>query len=118
MAAVAPLPDADRAEPAPAATTLSVVADVEIEEIQVDAERSLWRDAFVGIALGSAICAGLWALFMLIALAGTGARLGPAMWMGAGVGIFAGAFYGGWVGTMVGVRKLEHAEHETLPHAR
>jgi hypothetical protein len=113
MAAVAPLPEAEHRDPQ---APLTLVAGVEVEQIQVDAERSFWRDTFIGIALGSAICAGLWALFMLIALAGTDARLGPAMWMGAAVGVFAGAFYGGWAGTMVGVRKLEHAEHDTLPH--
>jgi hypothetical protein len=42
-------------------------------------------------------------------------RLGPVVWMGAGVGVFAGAFYGGWAGTMMGTAELEAAEHAGMP---
>jgi hypothetical protein len=85
------------------------------EAIEFAAEVTLVRDALIGIGVGMVVCAGIWALLVLIAMASTDAAIGPAVWMGAGVGLFAGAFYGGWVGTMVGARKLEVAEHATLP---
>jgi hypothetical protein len=125
MAATAPLPtpappagDEPRAAAALAVAPGPVAAPAaDLEALQSEAELSLLRDTLIGIAVGAVVCAGLWALMVVVALAGTDWELGPAVWMGAAVGMFAGAFYGGWVGTMAGVRKLEHAEHETLPRA-
>ncbi len=113
MAATAPvLTDTAPATPPP----LAVVPDDTADALQLDAEHSLWRDAIIGMSIGAVVCAGIWALLVLISIAGTDWQLGPAMWMGAAVGVFAGAFYGGVAGTMIGARKLEHAEHATLRH--
>jgi len=113
VAATVPEPVARR-ERAVATPGAAPVPDV--EERQREAERVLLRDALVGIAVGMLVGAGIWALLVLVALAGTGWDLGPAMWMGAGVGMFAGAFYGGWAGTVVGCRKLEEAEARKGDH--
>lgn len=84
-------------------------------DVQVDAERSLLRSIVVGAIVGMVVCAGIWALIVLVALAGSDWSLGPPVAMGAAVGVFAGAFYGGWVGTMIGNRAVEQAEHHALP---
>ena len=55
-----------------------------------------------------------WASIVAIALIGSGNALGPVLWMGAGVGVFGGAFLGGWAGVMSGLGQLEEAEREIL----
>lgn len=114
VAATVPEPVAARG---PAVATPGAEPVPEVEGLQLEAERSLLRDALVGIVVGMLVGAGVWALLVLVALAGTDWDLGPAMWMGAGVGVFAGSFYGGWVGTVVGCRKLEEAEARSAGHA-
>lgn len=101
----------------PAVATPGAAPVPAVDEMQLEAERSLLRDAIVGIVVGMFVGAGVWALLVLVALAGTDWDLGPAMWMGAGVGVFAGSFYGGWAGTVVGCRKLEEAEARSAHHA-
>jgi hypothetical protein len=83
---------------------------------QVRAEHAFWRDALVGAALGMVICAGLWMVIVGVALIGAGWSLGPPLAMAAGVGLFAGAFLGGWVGVMVGTARLEAAERSIRSH--
>jgi hypothetical protein len=80
------------------------------EAAQLAAERSLARAALIGAGIGIVICAGMWAVLVWVALAGSGTALGPALWMGAAVGVFAGIFFGGWVGTMVGAHHLDDVE--------
>jgi hypothetical protein len=77
---------------------------------QERAERVFWRDALMGAALGMVICAGLWMLIVAVALIGAGWSLGSPLAMAAGVGVFAGAFLGGWCGVMVGAARLESVE--------
>jgi hypothetical protein len=86
----------------------------EAEEIQVQAERTFWRDALVGAVIGMVVCAGIWMLIVGIALVGAGWSLGGPLLMAAGVGLFGGAFLGGWAGVMVGTTRLEAAERELL----
>jgi hypothetical protein len=114
VAATVPERDAVRE---PAAATPGAAPVPEVDEVQREAERSLLRDALVGIVVGILVGAGVWSLLVLVALAGTDWDLGPAMWMGAGVGVFAGSFYGGWAGTVVGCRKLEEAEARSAHRA-
>jgi hypothetical protein len=97
--------------PAPGTPTLVTVADEgDLDELQERAERTFWRDAVVGAAVGMVVCAGLWMVIVAVALVGAGWELGPPLAMAAGVGVFAGAFLGGWVGVMAGVGRLEAAE--------
>lgn len=88
-----------------------VAGDAAVDERQTRAEHTFWRRAVVGAAIGMVAGAGGWALLVFLALAGTGWDLGPALLMGAAVGVFAGAFLGGWAGVMAGCGVLEAAEH-------
>jgi hypothetical protein len=68
------------------------------------------RDAIIGVCVGMVVGAAIWAFLVFLALVGTDWDLGPTMVMGALVGVFAGAFYGGWAGVVAGSGRLEHAE--------
>jgi hypothetical protein len=84
------------------------------ELLQLGAEHVFWRDALIGAVIGMVVCAGVWMLIVGIALVGAGWSLGGPLLMAAGVGLFGGAFLGGWAGVMVGAARLEAAEHELL----
>jgi hypothetical protein len=86
---------------------------------QVAAETKFARTVLIGVLIGMAVCAVIWVGLVLLALAGSGESLGPVLWMAAGIGIFAGVFFGGWAGSMVGARALErHEQHERRSAAR
>jgi hypothetical protein len=85
---------------------------------EVAAEGKFARTVLYGIFIGMAVCAVLWVGLVVIALAGSGEPLGPVLWMAAGVGLFAGVFFGGWAGSMVGARALERREREERGPAR
>jgi protein-S-isoprenylcysteine O-methyltransferase Ste14 len=78
-------------------------------------ENVVARSAIIGAIVGAVICALIWVGLMAIAMAGKGWSLGPMLLVGAGCGLFAGIFLGGWAGTLVGALKLEHHEHQSLP---
>lgn len=96
------------------APALAVVPDTE-EQRKV--EGVVARSAIAGMAIGALICAGIWSVLVLLAMAGSGFRVWPMLWVGIACGIFAGMFLGGWAGTLVGASKLEHYEHEIRPGA-
>jgi len=73
------------------------------------------RDGIVGAIVGALVLAPAWAGLVLLALRNSGTALWPAALMGAGVGVIAGVFMGGWAGTLVGSTTLEEFEHETRP---
>ncbi len=79
---------------------------------QRGAERTVARSAAVGAAVGALVCAAIWLGLVVIALAGSGSDLAPMLAVGAGCGVFAGIFLGGWAGTLIGAAALEHVEHE------
>jgi hypothetical protein len=87
-------------------------------DAQVAAEGRFARTVLCGILIGMAVCAVLWVGLVVIALAGSGEPLEPVLWMAAGVGLFAGVFFGGWAVSMVGARALERHEHEARRPAR
>ena len=87
-----------------------------VDEVCSRAERTLAHRAIVGACIGAVVGAGVWMVLVLIALAGSGVALGPMLAVGAGCGIFAGLFLGGWAGTVAGCGVLEEAEHRTLRH--
>jgi hypothetical protein len=82
------------------------------EAEQLDAERHLMRDAIIGVCVGMVVGAAIWAFLVFLALVGTDWEPGPMIVMGALVGVFAGAFYGGWAGVVAGSNRLEHAESQ------
>lgn len=81
---------------------------------QTRAERTLWQRALVGGLIGMVLGALLWAGIVAVALVGSDFSIGPAVWMGAGVGVFGGVFLGSWAGVMAGLRQLEETEHELM----
>ena len=83
---------------------------------QLGVERSVFRYAIAGSLIGAVVCAGIWSVLMAVALAGDRTNFGPMLLVGAGCGVFAGIFLGGWAGTLAGAARLEHHEHEILPH--
>ena len=87
----------------------------DLEERTARVEKSVFRDAFVGAAIGALILAPIWAALMWLAIRNADTAMTGPIAMAAGVGVVAGVFMGGWAGTLVGATKLEHFEHETRP---
>lgn len=109
MAAVATTTErAPETAPAPAVAAVPVVDD----SAQLAVERTVFRCAAAGMLIGAVVCAGIWTLIVLLALAGKGFALGPMLAVGVVCGVFAGFFLGGCAGMLVGGLKLEHFEHE------
>jgi len=85
-------------EPELAGSEIVAPGDEETAE-EIDAEKSVWRAVGWGIAIATPICIVIWCLIVVLAV-------GPkepedwAAWIGIGVivGVFAGAFFGGWAG--------------------
>ncbi len=95
--------------PALAATPALVAPEI------VAAERRWWRGFGLGIAIGIPVCALLWMGIVGLALmmAGPGWPVWPALGMAAVVGVFAGAFLGGWAGVTACAEQLDDAELHT-----
>ncbi len=108
--------EAEPTAPAPAPPT-TVVPEPHYAE-EVSAERTFVRSAMIGALIGAAVCAGIWIAIVAIATTNNGIKSWPLLLMGAGCGIFAGLFLGGWAGSMVGSQALEHAHHDSLPKAK
>jgi fatty acid desaturase len=87
------------------------------DDAQARVERHVFRSTVIGMVVGAVVCAGIWALLVAIALVGHGWALGPMLAVGAGCGVFAGMFLGGWAGALVGASQLEHHEHDIRPRA-
>ena len=105
-------------DPTPTPTTaLAVVPDTTPAELVpaeiVAAESHWWRGLLVGIATGIPVCALLWMGLVALAVgvfAVTSWPVWPAVGMGAVVGVFAGAFLGGWAGVTACAERLDEAE--------
>ncbi len=83
------------------------------------AERTMWRSAAIGVALGVPFCALLWMGLTAIAVAIAGYHVSSwlgLMAMAATVGAFAGCFFGGWAGVTVSAEQLEAAEKAADTH--
>lgn len=96
----------------PASTGGEVLSADAALAVQQEAENRLARSGFIGAVIGAVLGALVWmglvALSLLIA--DTGIDTVPMLAMGAGVGVFAGVFYGGWAGTLYGNTAIERAE--------
>jgi hypothetical protein len=119
MVQAAHLEDTDDVAGAPALREVPGPDHAAGDEGQVVAEVRFARTVLIGVLIGMAVCAVLWIGLVLLALAGSGERLGPMLWVGAGIGMFAGVFFGGSAGSMIGARALErHEQHELGSAAR
>jgi len=89
--------------------------DTVVPEEVTRAERSMWRSAAIGMAVGVPVCAVLWMGIVALAMVVTGAHLSwwAAMGMAAVVGAFAGSFFGGWAGITLNAEQLEEAERHS-----
>jgi len=82
------------------------------------AEQRLAHAAIRGMLIGMPACAVVW-----IAIVGLGLAIGSADWdvlpafgTAAVVGMFAGAFFGGWAGVTLTAHALDEAEVEITRH--
>jgi hypothetical protein len=103
--------DPTRSAPMPARPNLVVSPTPDSDAVQLALERRFVHDVVVGVLIGIAICAPLWAGLVFIAIVGNGQPLAPALWMAAGIGAFAGMFFGLFGGAVYGNRALERHEH-------
>ena len=107
----APTPGADPTDARP-----PWVDDAGAREVErAHAEHTVLRDGVIGAVIGALVLAPIWAAMVLLALRNSGTALVPPTLMAAGVGVIAGVFMGGWAGTLLGTRTLEHFEHEIRP---
>jgi Mg/Co/Ni transporter MgtE len=83
-----------------------------------DAERRLGRAAVTGMLIGMPLCAVLWVGIVALALTSGDADWDvlPALGMAVVVGMFAGAFFGGWAGVTLTAHALDEAELEASRH--
>ena len=105
-------------EPAAPSTQLVAVADQAPGLVPPEilaAEAHWWKGLVVGIAIGIPVCILLWMGMVAIAVGvmGAGWPVWPAVGMGAVVGVFAGAFLGGWAGVTACAERLDEAELHT-----
>ncbi len=80
------------------------------------AEAHWWRGLLWGIAIGIPVCALLWMGLVALAVgvfAVSSWPVWPAVAMAAVVGVFAGAFLGGWAGVTACAERLDEAELHT-----
>lgn len=86
---------------------------------ELAAEKSVWRAVAWGILIAVPICVVIWCLIVVLAV-------GPedpsdwAAWIGIGVivGIFAGAFFGGWAGFTAKAHLLDEIDRSDARAAR
>jgi hypothetical protein len=95
---------------------IAVPGDAGLDE-ELAAERQLWRSLMWGMAIAVPVCIVIW--MGLVALA-VGPK-DPADWaawlgMGAVVGIFAGAFFGGWAAFTAKAHLLDEVDERAARH--
>jgi hypothetical protein len=101
-----------------AATSLAVVPDPEplVPPEIVAAEARWWRGMLLGMAIGIPLSALLWAGLGAVAVgvvAESHWPVWPTVLMSAVIGVFAGAFLGGWAGVTACAEQLDEAEIHT-----
>ena len=98
---------------APAATLALAPAAPPLVPAEVTAaEAHWWRGLLIGVAIGVPVCALIWMGLIAVAMlmANPGWPVWPALGMAAVVGVFAGAFLGGWAGVTACAERLDEAE--------
>lgn len=99
--------------PAPVASTDPVPPEV------AAAEAHWWRGLVLGMAIGIPLCALVWMGMVALAvgvIADTGWPVWPSVGMAAVVGVFAGAFLGGWAGVTACAEHLDETEFHSQRH--
>ena len=102
-------------EPAPTLAVVEPPAPLVPPEIEA-AEAHWWHGMLWGIAIGIPVCTLLWMGLVALALgvvADPGWPVWPAVGMAAVIGVFAGAFLGGWAGVTACAERLDEAELHT-----
>jgi hypothetical protein len=82
-----------------------------------DAERSLWIFVMKASLVAIPICIAIWVglVALALAIADTDQGLGVPLAVAAGVGIVAGAFFGGWAGFLAKSHVLDEVDGR-VPH--
>jgi hypothetical protein len=80
------------------------------------AEHAVFRDAAIGAGIGAIVLGPIYTVLVWMATRSNGTPLVGPLLMAAGIGVLAGAFMGGWAGTLVGANVLEKFEREGRSH--
>ena len=115
MQATAPHRDVSHVRAVPTATHAPREAEPERLAADHRVERVVLRHALFGALIGAAICAPLYVGLVFLSLGPSGTALAPPLAMSVGLGLYAGLFLGGSIGTLLGSKALEHYERENLP---
>jgi hypothetical protein len=105
-------------------TEIEVVgADAELMAVEaalgaeLAAEQSVWRSVIMGTVIATPICVAVWIAIVVFAVGPEG----PDDWLawlgiGAGVGVLAGAFFGGWAGFTMKAHLLDELDASSARH--
>jgi hypothetical protein len=81
------------------------------------AERLLLRAVVMGTVIATPICIAVWMLIVTLAIKGE-SGLDWWQWLGIAsvVGVFAGAFFGGWAGFVAKAHVLDEVDRRSAHH--
>ncbi|GMU77722.1 MAG: hypothetical protein AMXMBFR46_05200 [Acidimicrobiia bacterium] len=99
-----------------AGAEIDVPGDAALAE-ELAAERSVWRSVVIGILVAVPVCMLIWVAMVAIAVGPED----PEHWlawlgMGALVGSFAGAFFGGWAAFTMKAHLLDDIDRRGAHH--
>ncbi len=90
---------------------IAIPGDAILEE-ELAAERALWRSVLWGVIIAIPICVVIWCIIVALAV-GPKDGVDWLAWLGigAGVGVLAAGFFGGWAGFTVKAHMLDEVDH-------
>jgi hypothetical protein len=99
-----------------AGSEIAIPGDAALVE-EVEAEKALWRSVIWGTLIATPICVVVWMLIVVFAVGPED----PEDWLswlgiGAGVGVLAGAFFGGWAGFTMKAHLLDDIDARAARH--
>jgi S1-C subfamily serine protease len=84
-------------------------------QVQLAAERSLWRAVAIGTVIAVPVCVGIWVAIVALAVGGnSGVSWGLWLGMGAIIGLVAGGFFGGLFAFVTNSHVLDDADRHAV----